>query len=95
MSVYGYIPVALVKAWIQPLSSAIGFDQYGHQIIPKNFSCSFDSTFPSLITAVASFGYPVMSVQMFSYYGGLYSQPIIVDLDYPSTLVMLVMSIMP
>jgi len=94
MSVYGYIPVALVKAWIQLPSSAVGFDLYGNQIAPKTFSYSADGTFPSLITATASFAYPVVSVQMFSYYNQ-YSQPIIIDLDYPSTLVILMMSISP
>jgi len=95
MSVYGYISAALVKAWIQPLSSAVGFDLYGNQINSKTFSCSTDSTFPNLITAVASFAYPVMSVQMFSYFNNQNSQPIIIDLDYPSTLVILMMSISP
>lgn len=95
MSVYGYIPVALVKAWIQLPSSAVGFDPYGNLIAPKTFSYSADNTFPSLITATASFAYPVVSVQMFSYFNNQYSQPIIIDLDYPSTLVILMMSISP
>jgi hypothetical protein len=36
-----------------------------------------------------------VSVQMFSYFNNQYSQPIIIDLDYPSTLVILMMSISP
>jgi len=95
MSVFGYIPVAFMKAWVRPLSYAVGFDAYGNLISTKTFSSSFDSAFPSYITTVATFPYPVVSVQMFSVYGGYVSQPLTVQLDYPSTLIALIINIRP
>jgi len=95
MSVFGYIPIALMKAWVQPLSYAVGFDPYGYLVNPRTFSSSFDSTFPSYITIVATFPYPVVSVQMFTYFGGYTSQPLTVQLDYPSTLIALIINITP
>jgi len=95
MSVVSYIPVALVKAWIQPLNYAVGFDPYGNLINTKTFSSTFDSAFPSYITTVATFLYPVVSIQMFSYFNSQYSQPLIVQLDYPSTFVALIININP
>jgi len=95
MSVLGYIPIALMKAWVRPLSRAVGFDLYGYLVDPKTFSSTFDSTFPSYITTVVTFPYPVVSVQMFTVYGGYVSQPLTVQLDYPSTLVALIINIKP
>ena len=95
MSVLGYIPIAFMKAWVQPLSYAIGFDPYGNLINTKTFSSTFDSKFPSYITTVATFPYPVVSAQMFTVYGGHVSQPLTVQLDYPSTLIALIINIQP
>jgi len=95
MSVFGYISIAFMKAWVQPLSYAVGFDPYGNLINTKTFSSAFDSTFPSYITTVATFPYPVVSVQMFSYFNGQYSQPLTIQLDYPSTLIALIINIQP
>jgi hypothetical protein len=95
MSVVSYIPVALVKAWIQPLAYAVGFDLYSNLINPKTFSSSFNSPFPSYITIVSTFPYPVVLIQMFSYFNSQYSQPLTVQLDYPSTFVALIININP
>jgi len=95
MSVVGYLPVALVKAWIQPINYVIGFDPYGIAYAPKGFSFFQDGVFPSIMMFTALFPYPVVSVYAFSVYAGQYSQPLVISLDYPTMFIQLQINISP
>jgi len=95
MSVVGYLPVALVKSWIQPINYVVGFDPYGYAYKPNGFSFFWDGVFPNTMIFTALFPYPVMSVNAFSVYAGKYSQPLVISLDYPTMFVQLQINISP
>ena len=95
MSVVGYLPVALVKSWIQPINYVVGFDLYGNAYTPRGFSFFQNNVFPSTMIFTALFPYPVVSVNAFSVYAGQYSQPLVITLDYPTMFVQLQINISP
>jgi hypothetical protein len=73
----------------------MGFDPYGNVYLPQGFSIFTDNVFPSTMIFTALFPYPVISVNAFSVYAGRYSQPLVINLDYPTMFVQLQIKITP
>jgi len=94
MTVVNTFPYAVLRQWIQPFTYALGVTYEGATYSPVSFSSLLDRIAGTLNT-VASFNYPVLTVYFYTYFGGVYTQPAYVQLDYPAFSVGLFITIRP
>jgi len=94
MSIVYQWPIAFLKHWVLPISYVVGVTYHGDVYSPvrQEFTANF---YGGRITALAWFPEPIVAMYGFSRLGGYYTDPIVVELDYPTLGIYLEINIRP